>query len=196
MSKQAFTPEAALALQQQIDERVQADRRKVESDAFPLGLFGVVSLIAAAIAATGHTTALGIYWSIAGIVGGSLIGWHSRRRELRFRLEGPPTAALIATAVSLALGATLLGWTGGAEPAFFAVGSGYVLFAALTGNPNTFRVAVAILACTWLSQIEAWSGAVGLSTTARTVILTTLVGIAQLTGAAVEHRRAHRSPAP
>lgn len=196
MTKPALTPEAALAMQRQIDERVQVDRRKAESDAFPLGLFGVVSLVAAAIAVAGHVSALGIYWAIAGPVGGALIGWHHRRQELRFRITGPPAAAVIATAASLAIGATVLGWTGGAEAAFFAVGSGYVLISAITTSPITFRVAVAILVVTWISQIEAWSGIVGLSSSARTVALTALVGVAQLIGAAVEHRRAHRSLAP
>lgn len=192
MSEPAFTPEAALALKEQVDERVRRDRQRAESDAFPLGLFGIVSLVAAVIAASGHSVALGIYWAIAGPVGGALIGWHHRRHELRIRFERPPAVVMIVTAAGLALGATVLGWTGGAEAAFFAVGSGYVVFSALTANPVVFRVALAILLCTWLSQIEAWTGLVGLSTTARTVILTAVVGIAQLTGAAVEHRRAAR----
>ncbi len=137
MSEQAFTPEAALALKEQVDERVRRDRQRAESDAFPLGLFGVVSLVAAVIAASGHSVALGIYWAIAGPVGGALIGWHHRRHELRIRFERPPAVVMIVTAAGLALGATVLGWTGGAEAAFFAVGSGYVVFSALTANPSS-----------------------------------------------------------
>ncbi|MFT4036259.1 MAG: hypothetical protein QM679_11860 [Patulibacter sp.] len=191
----SWTPQQALAEQARLARQITRDRQRISSAEVPLGLFGVLSLIAALIASTGQWTALGIFWSIAGPAGGGFLAWWFRRQDLRLRFDQPPTAAMVVTAISLVAGALVLGWSGEGESVFFAVGCGYVLFAAATANATTFRVAVAIIAATWLAQADRWLALTGASEPARSAALTATVGIVQLIGAVTERQRTRRADA-
>jgi hypothetical protein len=184
-----LTPEGALAEQRRIADRVERDRRIASSAAMPLGLFGVASLVAAVVMIAISPVAVGIYWSVVGPVGGLFLAWWYRKRELRLPFDGPPTAVMVYTAVTLVVGALVLGWSGDGMLAFFAVGSAYVLFAAASDNRSTFQVAVAILALTWVAQLDAWTGLTGVSESTRGAALSAAVGISQLAGAVAERRR-------
>lgn len=190
-----LSPQQALAAQARVAARVDRDRRRASSAAMPLALFGVCSLIASGIASGGHWTALGIFWSIAGPAGGALIGWWYRRQDLRLRFDRPPTVVLVTTSVMIVGGALVLGWAGAGNATFFAVGCGYVIFAAASDNANVLRVAIAIIALTWLAQVDAWTAATGLTGAGRSGVLSAAVGLAQLAGAAAETMRTTRRDA-
>lgn len=184
-----WSPDDALGMQRTVAARVERDRRRSTSAALPLGLFGLLSLVGAGLALTEDWTTLGIFWSIAGPLGGGCIGWWSRRQDLRLPFGGPTPAVMVSIAAGMVAGALILGWSGAGDLVFFAIGCGYLLFAVATGNRATFWVAVAILAAVWLSQVDEWAGASDLAPHTRTAGLMLAVAAAQLAGAAAEIRR-------
>lgn len=187
-----WPPDQALQTHAALTDRVHLDRHRAASAAFPLGLFGVFSIAAAAIASTGNWVALGLYWTIAGIAGGVAIGWWFRRREFGAALSGAPAARLMRIAAAMVAATLLLGWSGAGNATYFAVGCGYVLIALASRNRVTRHVGVAVIAFTLIGAVESWTSLTDIEATTSAVALTLAVASAQLVGAWAEVRRVRR----
>ena len=125
--------EVALTLRQ-VDEARRRTRAAVHPAWFPMVLFGMFGLASTPFCAIGHGTGQGLFWLVAGPVGGVLTARHYRRRtmETGAGVRGGPYWAV---AAGIFVGAWLAGASGSpriqtAGP-MVAVALGYLVFARL-----------------------------------------------------------------
>ena len=128
------TPGEVAATLKQVDEVRRRTRAAVHPAWFPMLLFGVFGLASAPFCAIGHGTGQGLFWVIAGPVGGILTARHYHRRALATGagVRGGPYWAV---AAGIFAGAWLAGASDspGVETAgpMVAVALGYLVFARL-----------------------------------------------------------------
>ncbi len=93
--------------------------------------------------------AIAVFWAIGGPVGGALVGWYYRSRELRLGLRRSATPYVL-TAVGILVGAFLLPAVTGGDlqevVSVFAVAAGYLVFAWLDRSPTLAALAVGLAA--------------------------------------------------
>lgn len=151
-------------------------RRHLEGLPFALFLFGSASVVAAVVSAVAGEEVQGVFWFIAGPVGGIAVAVHYRRREFDLGLSRAGWPYMV-TAVALVIGASVLGFAfagalWGVGP-WLAVSAGYVVFGWLERSSAVMAMALAL---------GALSVAVGLGGVARAaVVLNALYGCAFLT---------------
>lgn len=179
----SFSAADAAARIDEVGARVDDDRAKFNSMAFPLGLFGVISLIAGAVGAVGTASQYGTFWAVAGPVGGLTIAVWAWWTEVRWPFRRPHGIAMALTSVSLVVIASFAGFSGPDFLPFVAVGAAYIVFGMLSDSRHTLAVAVAILIITV-------AAALGLPVVGQLWGISIAVGIAQLLGAAAELRDA------
>jgi hypothetical protein len=135
-----------------------ATRSQLSALWWPLFVFGILSLLSAAVIAGPGTDALGVYWTVAGPLGGIAVGLYYRDRERALGVESP-SLPYILTGLGIFVGAMAAGVAGdafGSELAAAAgpslvVSAGYVVFALLERSLLLGAVAVALgLEATWL----------------------------------------------
>lgn len=103
---------------------------------FPLVLFGSLWLLSAGVIALISGPAVGVYWAVAGPLGGLITSLYYRRRERLAGLEGPALPYLLTTA-GIIVGCFAVGGIAGAQGAdltamvgpSFVVGTGLLVFA-------------------------------------------------------------------
>jgi len=137
---------------QEFRDLQQHTRTQLRAFWFPLILFGGLSILSAPLAEMGEGQALGIFWLIAGPVGGGVTGLYFHRRELRVG-AGRNGLPYIITALGILVGTSAAGWFGGVTgrerlsqygpPLVVAVA--YLVFARLEKS-----IALAALSSTWL----------------------------------------------
>lgn len=109
--------------------RVASDRAPLESSAFPLLAFGVLTLASAAVVAAWGAAALGVYWLLATPVGLALTLGHYRRVGSRVGLHGISGRRLAWWGAALAAAAFFAGVLAGPIAPCYVVSAGYVVFA-------------------------------------------------------------------
>lgn len=118
---------------------------------FPLALFGALTLISAGVVGVFGGPALGVYWPIAGLLGGAMTARHYHARDIKIGLEGR-MAPYVAISVFIYVGALLTGGLGGAlgNDMMAAVGpalvlaAGYGMFAWLERTATLAAIAVSL----------------------------------------------------
>lgn len=105
---------------------------------FPLMLFGALSIVSAVVGAAYGGPAVGMFWLVAGPLGGAATGLYYHKRESRLGVETNPVP-WIATAAGIMVGCFATGFGGGAldMPALSTLGpllsiaAGYLIFGRL-----------------------------------------------------------------
>jgi hypothetical protein len=146
---------------------------------FPLVVFGTLTLLSAPVAAIGEGAVVAVYWAVAGVGGGALVGWyyHAREERLGVSRSGVP---YIATAVVLLVAAFLLpAVTSGRLQevvSAFAVGGAYLVFAWLDRSVvlAALAVTVAVVPAVALASSLEHPGPVAAAVTGLAVLLTGL----------------------
>ncbi|MCP9486780.1 MAG: hypothetical protein MSC30_13035 [Gaiellaceae bacterium MAG52_C11] len=111
-------------------------RRRLSSFWFPLLVFGGLTLGSLVIIALANGPALGVYWTVAGTVGGTATGRHYRRQERELGLEARQAASIVVCA-AIVVGCLLAGGIAGGLEAertaaigpSLVVAAGYAIFA-------------------------------------------------------------------
>ena len=127
-------------------------RQSLSSFWFPLLVFGGLTLGSLVVIVLANGPAMGVYWALAGTVGGIATGRHYRQRERELGLELPP-APYVAVGAGIVVGCLFAGAVAGALEAERAAALGPSLVVA---------VGYAIFA--WLDRsvvLEAVSGLLG-----------------------------------
>jgi hypothetical protein len=162
-------------------ERLQGQTRSVlKSSWFPLLVFGVLNVCAAAIP---QGPALGIYWSIAGISGAIATSVYYSRRERTTGVQGP-FLPYIATSAGIFIGCFAAGAVGGtfdldrlaALGPGAVVAAGVVVFGILDHNKVLAGVGVVLgvlVAGLWMSSVSPSGAAVILALTVGTIFIVT-----------------------
>jgi len=99
---------------------------------FPLVVFGLITLASAVVQWAWAGPAVGLYWAVAGTLGGIAVGQYYRSRELRLGLSRPAWPYIL-TAVGIFVGAFALPMVTHGDlqevVSTFAVAAGYLAFA-------------------------------------------------------------------
>jgi hypothetical protein len=119
-------PEQAVQTVQQVERLRRETHSTVHDLWFPCALFGSLMLLSAGILATAGGPAVGLYWAVAGPLGGIATGEYYRRRERRLGVEGPALAYIL-TGVAIMVGCFLTGGIGGATDRDMLAGAGTLL---------------------------------------------------------------------
>ena len=115
---------------------------------FPLVVFGALTMISALVQWVWPGGAVGIYWAVAGLLGGTAVGLYYHSRELRLGL-GASAAPYIVTAAGLMAGAFVLPAVTRGDlqevVSTFAVAGGYLVFAWLDRSRRLAGLAVVMM---------------------------------------------------
>ena len=105
--------EEAAQLVHEIEHLRRRTRASLHHVSFPCVMFGALMLASAAIVATAGGPSVGLFWMVAGPLGGVATGRHYQRRERRMGLEGPAWPG-VAVGLGIMAGCFLTGGLGGA----------------------------------------------------------------------------------
>jgi hypothetical protein len=176
----ASSPEEAAGVLRQVESLQRQTRVLLRAFWFPLVVFGAITLASTPVQWLWAGGAVGIYWALAGPLGGVGVGWYYRSRALRLGLS-QPVLPYVVTAIGILLGAFIL-------PAFaagdlqqvislFAVAAGYLAFAWLDRSPTLAGLAVvmaAVPALVLMSGVD-HPGAIAAGLTGLALLVTGLV---------------------
>jgi hypothetical protein len=141
----ASSPQDAADVLDHVESLQRQTRSLLHAFWFPLVVFGALTLASAVVQWVWAGPAVGIYWAVAGLLGGAAVGLHYRSRELRLGLSTPATPYVL-TAAGMMAGAFLLpGITSGdlqQVVSTFAVAAGYLVFAWLDRSRTLAGLAV------------------------------------------------------
>lgn len=163
-------------------DRIRRQAREAQRTMwFPLVLFGALSLISAGVVVLFGGPALGVYWPIAGLLGGVMTARYYHVRDIKIGLEGR-IAPYIAISGFIYIGALLTGGLGGAlgNDMLAAVGpavvlaAGYGMFAWLERTTMLAAIAgsLGLLAVgLWLSDVNPERATVILAVSSGCVLL-------------------------
>lgn len=154
-------PAEALREIEQLRTRTQ---QQLDAFWFPLMLFGALTVISAIVGAVYGGVASGMFWLVAGPLGGAATGFHYYKRESRLGVESNPVP-WIATAVGIMVGCFATGFAGGSLelPALSTLGplltisAGYLIFGRLA-HSMTVSVAAVLLG---LAVVVMWLAGLG-----------------------------------
>lgn len=160
-----LTPKTAEETLREVERLRHQTRTGLGAFWFPLVLFGALSLASAAVAPLAGGEALGVYWAIAGPLGGIAISAYYYRRERTIGVQRP-AAPYVVTAVGIIVGtfvvsgiASTLGYAAAAAAApAIVVSVGYVAFAWLERSGGLAAIAAvlaALAAILWASRLDA-----------------------------------------
>ncbi len=147
---------------------------------FPLVVFGAITLASAVVHFAAPGAAVGLYWAVAGSIGGIAVGRYYRNRELRIGLSRPALPYIL-TAVGIFVGAFVLPmFTHGdlqEVVSAFAVAAGYLAFAWLerTGWLVLVALLMAAIPVAVLAAGVDHPGAVAAAATGAALLATGLV---------------------
>jgi len=145
----ASSPQDAVDVLHHVESLRSQTRNLLQAFWFPLVVFGALTLASAPVQWVWPGAAVGVYWAVAGLLGGTAVGLYYRSRELRLGLTTSPTPYVL-TAVGLLLGAFLLPavTTGDLQEVVstFAVAGGYLVFARIDRSRVLAVVAAVLLA--------------------------------------------------
>ena len=184
-------PEAVAGTLDQLDEVKRRTRADLRVFWFPLVLFGGLTLVSAGVIVLFDDRALGVYWPLAGPLGGIATSWYYHRHERSVGVERW-AAPHVATAVLIVVGASLAGGVGSATDApllaavgpYLVVAAGYLVFAWLERSTHVAAVALA------LGGLAAVLGVAGFEAEAAALTLA-LLGGALLLGTGLWQRSLH-----
>lgn len=158
-------PDTAEETLQEVERLRRRTRTGLGAFWLPLVLFGALSLASAGVVASAGGEALGVYWAIAGPLGGIAVGVYYYLRERSIGVQRPATPYVV-TAAGIIVGtfavsgvaSTLdLEAAAAAAPAI-VVSIGYVAFAWLERNGLLAFIAAALAvlaAVLWASRLDA-----------------------------------------
>jgi hypothetical protein len=160
-----------------------ATRSELSALWWPLFVFGILSLLSAVVIAGPGGDALGLYWTVAGPLGGIAVGLYYRHRERIIGVESP-SLPYILTGLGIFVGALAAGVAGeaiGSDLAAAAgpslvVAVGYLVFALLDRSLLLGAVAVALgveTAWLWIAGGDAERTALILAATYGTAFVAT-----------------------
>ena len=116
---------------------------------FPLVVFGLITLASAVVQWAWADPAVGLYWAVAGPLGGIAVGHFYRSRELRLGLS-QPALPYVLTGVGILVGAFALPMLTRGDlqevVSTFAVAAGYLVFAWLERSGWLFGLALLMAA--------------------------------------------------
>jgi hypothetical protein len=155
----------------EIDQLRGRTHKVLNHFSFPCILFGALMVISAAVGLVAGGLATGIFWMVAGPVGGAVTGLYYRRRERALGVETSPRAWIV-TSVAILIGCMSAGFGGAALdlPMLSALGpllcisAGYLVFGRLS-NSTSLSVSAVVLAIVvvamWLTGAGEQVGSVG-----------------------------------
>jgi hypothetical protein len=172
---------------EEVDRLRSATRSQLSAMWWPLLVFGLLTLASAALIAGFGADALGVYWAVAGPLGGITVGAFYRNRERAIGVESP-SLPYVLTALAVLIGAMAAGVIGdaagsplGAAAApSLVVSAGFLVFAALERSALLAAVAVALAVETvwlWMASNDAERAALILATSYGTAFLATAAAL-------------------
>jgi hypothetical protein len=105
--------------QQAVEALAEVDRIRRRTQAtlhtfwFPLVLWGALMLTSVPVVAVLAGPSIGVYWALAGPLGGIVTGWYYQRRERQLGVESRP-GPYVAGMLGIMVGAFAAGFGGGA----------------------------------------------------------------------------------
>lgn len=145
----ASSPQDAADVLRHVESVRRQARRQLDHFWFPLVVFGALTLASAPVQWLWSGPTVAVFWAVAGPLGGALVGWYYRSRELRLGI-GHSATPYVLTAVGILLGAFILPalTTGDLQEvvSVFAVAAGYLVFAWLDRSVTLASLAVLLAA--------------------------------------------------
>ncbi|HVF14555.1 MAG TPA: hypothetical protein VM942_08145 [Acidimicrobiales bacterium] len=144
----ASSPQDAADVLQHVESVRHQTRSLLQAFWFPLVVFGALTLASALVQWVWAGPVVGLYWAVAGVLGGLVVGLYYRSRELRLGLTTSATPYML-TAVGLMAGAFLLPAITSGDlqqvSSTFAVAAGYLVFAGLDRSRTLAGLAVVMV---------------------------------------------------
>lgn len=148
-STPSASPDGASRLLDEVTVVRSRTRTHLQSFWFPVTLFGAITLLSAPFTLIGDGVGVAWFWSIAGPLGGALVGFYYHNRERRLGL-GSPALPYVLTAVAMMAGAFVLPAfvTGPAQAVVssYSIAIGYVVFGLLDRSKMLAAVGLVIAA--------------------------------------------------
>lgn len=148
----------------EIEQLRNRTHQQLDAFWFPLMLFGALAVVSSFVGAVYGGFAAGMFWLVAGPLGGIATGFYYDKRESRLGVESNPVP-WIATSVGVMVGCFVTGFAGGSLelPVLSTLGPlltisvGYLVFGRLAHNMRVSVVAVLI----GLAVVVMWLAGLG-----------------------------------
>jgi hypothetical protein len=176
----ASTPQDAANLLRHVDSVRSQTRSLLRAFWFPLVVFGAITLASAVVQLVSSGPAVGLFWAVAGPVGGVAVGRYYRSRQLRLGLTRPARPYIL-TAIGIFVAAFALPMVTHGDlqevVSTFAVAAGYLAFAWLerTGWLVLLALLMAAIPLTVLAAGVEHPGAVTAAVTGAALVATGVI---------------------